>query len=84
MKPVHSPTSHSQRGVTLIELLVSLGLGLLVVVIAASALLLGRQGYDAVDNITQLRDRERFAVPTPSPTSLAGTMPFIRCLPTWC
>lgn len=61
MKPVHSPMSRRQRGVTLIELLVSLGLGLLVVVIAASALLLGRQGYDAVDNITQLRDRERFA-----------------------
>lgn len=61
MSRARLPISRSQRGVTLIELLVSLGLGLLVVVIAASALLLGRQGYDAVDNITQLRDRERFA-----------------------
>lgn len=62
MRPVYAPAQgRHQRGVTLIELLVSLGLGLLVVLIAASALLLGRQGYDAVDNITQLRDRERFA-----------------------
>lgn len=50
-----------QRGVTLIELLVALGLGLLVTVIAAAALLLGQQGYRSVDATTQLRDRERFA-----------------------
>lgn len=50
-----------QRGLTLIELLVALGLGLLVVVIAATALLLGQQGYRSVDATTQLRDRERFA-----------------------
>lgn len=62
MKPMFRPTrGRRQRGVTLIELLVALGLGLLVVLIAASALLLGQRGYDAVDNITQLRDRERFA-----------------------
>lgn len=50
-----------QRGLTLIELLVALGLGLVVVVIAATALLLGQQGYRTVDTTTQLRDRERFA-----------------------
>ena len=50
-----------QRGVTLIELLVALGLGLLVTVIAATALLLGQQGYRSVDATTQLRDRERFS-----------------------
>ncbi|HEY3049710.1 MAG TPA: PilW family protein [Polaromonas sp.] len=50
-----------QHGLTLIELLVALGLGLLVVVIAATALLLGQQGYRSVDTTTQLRDRERFA-----------------------
>ena len=53
--------SLKQRGVTLIELLVALGLGLLVTVIAATALLLGQQGYRSVDATTQLRDRERFA-----------------------
>ena len=47
---------------TLIELLVALGLGLMVVVIAGAALLLGRQGYDAVDSSTQLRDRQRLAI----------------------
>lgn len=50
-----------QRGLSLIELLVALGLGLVVVVIAATALLLGQQGYRTVDTTTQLRDRERFA-----------------------
>ncbi len=53
---------HQQRGVTLIELLVAMGLGLLVVIIAGAALLLGRQGYDAVDSSTQIRDRQRLAV----------------------
>lgn len=52
---------HAQRGLTLVELLVALGLGLVVVVIAATALLLGQQGYRDVDTTTQLRDRERFA-----------------------
>ena len=56
-----SRTVRRQRGLTLIELLVALGLGLVVVVIAATALLLGQQGYRAVDTTTQLRDRERFA-----------------------
>lgn len=49
-----------QQGLTLVELLVALGLGLLVVTIAATALLLGQQGYRSVDSSTELRDRERF------------------------
>jgi type IV pilus assembly protein PilW len=51
-----------QRGLTLIELLVAMGLGLLIVSVAGTALLLGRQGYDAVDSSTQLRDRQRLAI----------------------
>ena len=47
---------------TLIELLVAMGLGLIVVVIAAASLLLGRQGYEAVDSSTQMRDRQRLAI----------------------
>lgn len=50
-----------QSGLTLIELLVALGLGLFVVLVAATALLMGQQGYRSVDATTQLRDRERFA-----------------------
>ena len=50
-----------QSGLTLLELLVALGLGLVVVVIAATALLLGQRGYRAVDATAALRDRERFA-----------------------
>lgn len=59
--PRTSRIPQPQRGLTLIELLVALGLGLLVVIIAATALLTGQQGYRAVDASTQLRDRERFA-----------------------
>lgn len=62
MMPRRLPhTGRKQRGLTLVELLVALGLGLLVTVIAATALLLGQQGYRSVDATTQLRDRERFA-----------------------
>ena len=50
-----------QSGLTLLELLVALGLGLIVVTIAATALLVGQRGYRAVDATTALRDRERFA-----------------------
>lgn len=51
-----------QGGFTLVELLVAMGLGLLVIAIAGGALLLGRQGFDAVDNGTQLRDKQRLAI----------------------
>ena len=51
-----------QTGMTLIELLVAMGLGLIVTVVAATALLIAQQGYSTVDATTQLRDRERFAV----------------------
>ena len=51
-----------QSGLTLVELLVALGLGLLVVVIGGVMLLASRQGYDAVDSVTQIRDRQRLAI----------------------
>ena len=58
---LRTPHIHKQSGITLLELLVALGLGLVVVVIALAALTLGQQGYRAVDATTALRDRERFA-----------------------
>ena len=54
-------TASHQHGLTLVGLLVAMSLGLLVVVIAAAILIMGQQGYRAVDATTQLRDRERFA-----------------------
>ena len=64
MSLIHRPhKSHfRQRGVTLVELMVALGLGLLVVAIGLAALVFSREGFKAVDNTTQLRDKERFAV----------------------
>jgi len=53
---------HPQRGVTLIELLVAMAVGLVVTIVALSMLVLGRTGYSAVDSTTQLIDKERFAV----------------------
>lgn len=51
-----------QRGVTLVELMVAMAIGLIVVSIGLAALVFSRQGFTAVDNTTQLRDKERFAV----------------------
>jgi type IV pilus assembly protein PilW len=46
---------------TLIELLVAMTLGLLIVLAAASALLVARRGFSTVDAASQLRDNGRFA-----------------------
>lgn len=56
-KPVHR-----QSGFTLVELMVAMGLGLLVITIAGGALLLGRQGFEAVDSGTQMRDKQRLVI----------------------
>ena len=62
MKPgLFKQSVRKQSGLTLLELLVALGLGLVVVAIALVALTSGQQGYRAVDATTGLRERERFA-----------------------
>lgn len=53
--------SMTQRGLTLIELLVAMTLGLMIVLAAAAALLVSRQGFFAVDAASQLRDNARYA-----------------------
>lgn len=53
--------SSTQGGLTLVELLVALTLGLLITVAAATALLVSRQGFFAVDAGAQLRDNARYA-----------------------
>ena len=63
MTRIHVPTSpRRHQGLTLIELLVAMALGMVVVVIAAAGLLLGQQGYRSVDSTTEMRDRERFVI----------------------
>lgn len=68
MKPMNAmthsarrPLSATQAGLTLIELLVAMTLGLLIVLAAAAALLVSRQGFFAVDAASQLRDNARYA-----------------------
>ena len=50
----------SQGGMTLVELMVAMALGLLIALAAAGALLVSRQGFTAVDASSQLRDNGRF------------------------
>lgn len=50
-----------QRGLTMVELLVAMTLGLVVAIAAISTLIMGRTGFSTVDNTGQLVDRERFA-----------------------
>lgn len=50
-----------QAGLTLIELLVALALGLLVAGASIAALIVARQGFGSVDTNAQLRENARFA-----------------------
>ena len=49
------------RGLTLLELLVSMALGLLITLAALAALLVSQQGFRSVDAASQLKDNARFA-----------------------
>lgn len=51
----------AQAGVTLIELMVAMVISLVIVLAAAAALLISRQGFTSVDAASQLRDSARFA-----------------------
>lgn len=50
-----------QRGMTLLELMVAMAVGLLVVLAATAALVVARVGFATVDAASQLRDNSRFA-----------------------
>lgn len=50
-----------QRGMTLVELMVAMVLGLIITLAAVAALLVSRQGFFTVDAASQLRDNARFA-----------------------
>lgn len=58
----HSTFSSHQRGLTLIELLIALALGLLITLVALFALSMSSNGFRAVDSTTAMRDKERFAI----------------------
>lgn len=53
--------SHAQAGLTLIELMVALALGVLITLAAAMALVVSRQGFTSVDSAAQLRENARFS-----------------------
>ena len=51
---------HREAGMTLVELMVAMVLGLLISAAAVAALIIGRQGFASVDSSTQLRENARF------------------------
>lgn len=51
----------AQAGLTLVELMVAVALGMLVAIAAIATLLIARQGFTSVDNTAQLRENARFA-----------------------
>ena len=51
-----------ERGLTLVELMISLVLALVVILAAATALRVARRGFATVDAMGQLQDNARFAV----------------------
>lgn len=55
-------SQNRQHGLTLIELLVALALGLLITLVALFALSMSSNGFRAVDSTTAMRDKERFAI----------------------
>ena len=54
-------TLHRQAGLTMVELMVALVLGLLIAAASVAALIVARQGFKSVDNTAQLRENARFA-----------------------
>jgi type IV pilus assembly protein PilW len=55
----HAPSS--VRGLTLVELLVAMALGLVITLAAVTALVISQQGFRSVDAASQVRDNARFA-----------------------
>ena len=50
-----------QRGLTMVELLVALTISIMIALAAVAALVVARQGFNAVDASSQIRDNGRFA-----------------------
>ena len=63
MKARNTPGASTRRqsGFTMVELMVAMTLGLLIIGAAVATLVIGRQGFNAVDSASQLRENSRFA-----------------------
>ena len=53
--------SLQQKGLTLVELMVAMAISLLITLAAVAALIVSRQGFNALDASSQVRDNGRFA-----------------------
>ena len=61
-EPSRSPSKRSTKGLTLIELMVSLVIGLLLAIAASSTYLYSKQAYNAVSETSQLEENGRMAL----------------------
>lgn len=59
--PVHFSGPAANRGLTLVELMVAMAIGLLIVLVATTVLIVSQRGATVVDGAAQLRDDARFA-----------------------
>lgn len=55
------PSSQTQQGLTLVELMVAMAISLVIALAAIAALTVARRGFNTVDAASQLRDNGRFA-----------------------
>lgn len=60
LKSIRYQSKNAQHGLTLVELMVGMAIGLLVTMAAVAALVVSRQGFNSVDASSQLRDNSRF------------------------
>ena len=54
------PPRRAQAGMTLVELMVALVIGLVITAAAVAALIVARNGFGSVDSTTQMRENARF------------------------
>lgn len=59
-RPLTRPPRRAQAGLTLVELMVAMVIGLVVTAAAVAALIAARNGFGSVDSTTQLRENARF------------------------
>jgi len=94
-RPPQSPNRSSQRGVSLVELLVGLTIGLLAIMVAIGTLILSRGVAGSVSDMSQLQQQGSFALRVigtqlrqagsvdlqPSPTGVPGSFQYDTALP---
>jgi type IV pilus assembly protein PilW len=62
MTPYHSTPARNQRGVTLVELMVGMTIGILLALVASSTYLFSKQNFNVISETSQMEENGRFAL----------------------